>query len=80
MSGASYLIGKMNKKQELNQKLLLFNPEIAFDSTVGGIKLVMKVNPYNEQIHWVVYEGDHCSEFNNFQDACAYYVKAIGAE
>lgn len=78
MSGVSYLIGRMNKKQELNQKLLLFNPEIALDSTVGGIKLVMKIDPHNEQIHWVVYEGDHCTEFTDFQDACDYYVKAIG--
>lgn len=70
----------MNKIKELNQRLLFFNPEITIDGTIGGIKLVMKVDPYNEQIHWVVHEGDHCSEFNNFQEACAYYVKAIGEE
>lgn len=70
----------MNKKQELNQKLLLFNPEITIDGTIGGIKLVMKVDPYNEQIHWCVYEGEHCTEFTNFQEVCDYYIKAIGAE
>ena len=70
----------MNKIKELNQRLLFFNPEITFHGTIGGIKLVMNVDPYNEQINWVVYEGDHCSEFNNFQEACAYYVKEIGEE
>lgn len=67
----------MNKTKELNQRLLFFNPEITFDGMIGGVKLVMKVNSYNEKIYWIVYEGDHYSEFSDFQEACAYYVKII---
>ena len=70
----------MNKTKELNQKLLFFNPEITLDGTIGGVKLVMLVDAFNRHINWIVYEGDHCSEFSDFQEACAYYVKVIGEE
>lgn len=64
--------------KELNQRLLLFTPEITFDETISGIKLVMQVSSYDEKIIWIVYEGDHCTEFSDFQEACRYYVKVIG--
>lgn len=70
----------MNKTKELNQRLLFFNPEITFDGMIGGVKLVMLVDAFNRHINWIVYEGDHCSEFSDFQEACAYYVKVIGEE
>ena len=70
----------MNKKQELNQKLLFFNPEITLDGTVGGIKLVMSVDAFNGHINWCVYDGDYCTDFTDFHEARDYYVKAIGEE
>ena len=70
----------MNKRQQLENKLLYFNPEIVFDGTIGGIKLVMKVDSYSEQINWSVCEGDHYTEFSSFNEACDYYLNAIGEE
>ena len=67
----------MNKKQELNQRLLFFNPEITFDGTIGGIKFVMIAEAFSNQINWVVYEGDHKKEFQNFDEACDYYIEMI---
>lgn len=67
----------MNKKQELNQRLLFFNPEIIFDGTIGGIKLVMNIDTFNKLINWTVYEGDHCTRFQSFDEACDYYIKTI---
>lgn len=67
----------MNKKQQLKTKLLYFNPEIVFQGTIGGIKFVMQIDSYDEQINWSVYEGDHCTGFSNFNEACDYYLKAI---
>lgn len=77
MSDVKCLDGNMNKKQELNQRLLFFNPEIAFDGTIGGIKFVMIVEASSNQINWVVYEGDHRKEFQNFDEACDYYIEMI---
>ena len=65
-------------KQELNNRLLYLCPEIFFDGTKGGIKLMMVVEPSSEQINWSVYEGDHRKEFRSFEQACDYYIKAIG--
>lgn len=70
----------MNKRQQLENKLLYFNPEFVFDGTIGGIKLVMKVDLYSEQINWSVCEGDHYTEFSSFNEACDYYLKAICEE
>ena len=70
----------MNRKQELNQRLLFFNPEITFDGTIGGIKLAMKIDTSNKLINWTVYEGDHFTRFQSFDEACDYYVKAIGED
>ena len=67
-------------KEDLNAKLLLFNPEIVFDGTIGGIKLLMKVDAFNGHINWSVQEGDHYTDFNDFEEARDYYLKAIGGE
>ena len=34
-------------KRELDEKFLFFNPEIVFDGTIGGIKLLMTVDAFN---------------------------------
>ena len=46
-------------KRELDERLLFFNPEIVFDGTSGGIKLLMEVDAFNGHINWSVQEGDH---------------------
>lgn len=67
----------MIKKEELDKRLLFFNPEFIFAYAIGEIKLVMEVDAFNEHINWVVHEGDYCTEFDNFPDARDYYLKAI---
>ena len=39
------------------ENLLFFNPEIVFDGTIGGIKLLMTIDAFNGHINWVVQEG-----------------------
>ena len=53
-------------KRELDERLLFFNPEIVFD---GGIKLLMTVDAFNGHINWVVQEGDHYTDFKDFDEA-----------
>ena len=65
-------------KEELNKRLLLFNPEIVFDGTLGGIKLIMEVNAFNGHINWEVKEGDNYTDFNDFEEARDYYLKVTG--
>ena len=67
-------------KEDLNARLLFFNPEIVFDGTIGGIKLLMEVDAFNGHINWEVQEGDHYTDFNDFEEARDYYLKAIGGE
>ena len=65
-------------KIELDERLLFFNPEIVFDGTTGGIKLIMEVNAFNGHINWSVQEGDHYTDFVNYEEARDYYLKVIG--
>ena len=65
-------------KRELDEKFLFFNPEIVFDGTPGGIKLIMEVDALNEHINWSVQEGDHYTDFNDFEEARDYYLKVTG--
>ena len=65
-------------KRELDERLLFFNPEIVFDGTIGGIKLIMTVDAFNGHINWSVQEGNRYTDFNDFGEARDYYLKAIG--
>ena len=47
------------------ERLLFFNPEIVFDGTTGGIKLLMTIDAFNG----VVQEGDHYTDFKDFDEA-----------
>lgn len=38
-------------KEKLNERLLFFNPEIVFDSTSSGIKLLMEIDAFNGHIN-----------------------------
>ena len=62
-------------KRELDERLLFFNPEIVFDGTIGGIKLLMEVDAFNGHINWSVQEGNHYTDFNDFGEARDYYLK-----
>ena len=62
-------------KEDLNTRLLFFNPEIVFDGTIGGIKLLMEVDAFNGHINWSVQEGNHYTVFNDFGEARDYYLK-----
>ena len=62
-------------KRELDERFLFFNPEIVFDGTLGGIKLLMEVDVFNGHINWSVQEGDHYTDFNDFEEARDYYLK-----
>ena len=65
-------------KRELEERLLFFNPEIVFDGTLGEIKMLMTVDAFNGHINWSVQEGDHYTDFNDFEEARDYYLKVIG--
>ena len=45
---------------------------------LGGIKLVMEVDAFNGHINWSVQEGDHYTDFKDFEEARDYYLKVIG--
>ena len=65
-------------KRDLDERFLFFNPEIVFDGTLGGIKLLMTVDAFNEHINWSVQEGDHYTDFKDFGKARDYYLKVTG--
>ena len=67
-------------KKELDERFLFFNPEIVFDGTLGGIKLLMEVDAFNGHINWSVQEGNRYTDFNDFGEARDYYLKSIGGE
>ena len=67
-------------KEELNQRLLHFNPGVIFAGTIGGIKLLMEVDAFNKHITWGVQESDHYTDFEEFEEARDYYLEAIGVE
>ena len=65
-------------KRDLDERFLFFNPEIVFDGTLGGIKLLMTVDTFNVHINWSVQEGDHYTDFKDFGEARDYYLKVTG--
>ena len=65
-------------KRELDERLLFFNPEIVFDGTPGGVKLLMEVDVFNGYVNWSVQGGDHYTDFMDFEEARDYYLKVIG--
>lgn len=67
-------------KRELDERLLFFKPEIVFDGTTGGIKLIMEVDAFNGHINWSVQEGSHYTDFEDYDEARDYYLEAIGVE
>ena len=62
-------------KEELDERFLFFNPEIVFDGTPDGIKLLMEVDAFNEHINWSVQEGNRYTDFKDFEEARDYYLK-----
>lgn len=62
-------------KRELDERFLFFNPEIVFDGTPDGIKLLMTVDAFNGHIIWEVQEGNHYTDFEDFVEARDYYLK-----
>ena len=67
-------------KRRLDERFLFFKPEIVFDETHGGIKVLMEVDAFNGHINWIVQEGDHYTDFKDFGAGRDYYLKAIGGE
>ena len=65
-------------KRELDERFLFFKPEIVFDGTISGIKLLMEVDAFNGNINWEVQEGDHYTDFVDFEEARDYYLKVTG--
>ena len=65
-------------KRDLDERFLFFKPEIIFDGTPGGNKLLMTVDGYNRHINWSVQEGDHYTDFNDFEEARDYYLEVTG--
>ena len=49
-----------------------------FDGTPGGIKLLITVDAFNGHINWSVQEGDHYTDFKDFEEARDYYLKVTG--
>ena len=56
-------------KRELDERFLFFKPEIVFDGTIGGIKLLMEVDAFNGHINWEVQTGSRYSVFVNYEEA-----------
>ena len=46
--------------------------------TCGIIKLIMTVDAFNGHINWSVQEGDHYTDFKDFEEARDYYLKVTG--
>lgn len=65
-------------KRELDEKLLFFSPEIIFDEAIDGIKLLMTVDAFNGHINWSLQEGNHYTDFMDYENARDYYLKVIG--
>ena len=65
-------------KRELDEMFLFFKPEIVFDGTIGGIKLLMEVDAFNGNINWEVQEGSHYTDFVDFEEARDYYLQVTG--
>ena len=65
-------------KRELDERFLFFKPEIIFDGTPGGIKLLMEVDAFNGHINWSVQEGSRYTDFNDFGESRDYYLKVTG--
>lgn len=65
-------------KQELNQQLLFFNPEIIFAGTTGGLELVMQIEAADSRIKWKVRMGDQSYVFATFDEACDCYLGITG--
>ena len=65
-------------KIDLNERFLFFKPEIIFDGTSGGNKLLMEVDAFNGHINWEVQESNHYTDFKNFEEARDYYLKVTG--
>lgn len=64
-------------KRELDERFLFFNPEIVFDETPGGIKLFMEVDAFNGHFNWAVQEGNHYTDFEDFDEARDYYLEVV---
>lgn len=62
-------------KDELDRALLLFEPEILFAGTNGGVRLVMTVDAFNGHIYWSVAAGDHYCEFDSYEEARDYFLE-----
>ena len=65
-------------KRELDERFLFFNPEIVFDGTLGGIKLLMEVDAFNGHINWEVQEGSPYPDLVDFAEARDYYLTVTG--
>ena len=65
-------------KRELDERFLFFKPEIVFDGTPGGIKLIMTVDAFNGHINGEGQEGEHYTDFVDFEEARDYYLKVTG--
>lgn len=65
-------------KRELDEKLLFFSPEIIFDGAIDVIKLLMTVDAFNGHINWSLQEGNHYTDFMDYENARDYYLKVIG--
>lgn len=68
----------MTKRESLHKKLLFWTQEIIFDDVLGGPQLLLEIDAFNGHINWLVKEGDHYTDFVDFNDACEYYLEAIG--
>ena len=65
-------------KRELDERFLFFKPEIVFDGTIGGIKLLMEADAFNGHINCADQEGDHYTDIKDFGEAIDYYLKVTG--
>ena len=65
-------------KYQLIRRLQEFTPQIIFDGTSGGIKLVIEVDAFGKTLNWLVQEGDHEKYFDNFDETADYYLEVTG--
>lgn len=66
-------------KEELKRNIL-FTPHYRciIHGSIGGLKLCMEIDVFNNHINWIVAEGDHEKDFLDDLDAALDYYEKCG--
>lgn len=65
-------------KEELKRNILFTPHYHCIHGTIGGLKLCMEIDAFNNHINWIVAEGDHEKDFLDDLDAALDYYEKCG--